>query len=302
MRINTFFYSIRQGIRNIGRNKMFSFISIATMSACIFMFGIFYIIVTNFNAMIENAEKSVAITVFFEAGVPDERLEEIGQEIYRRPEVANCVFVSKEEAWEYVKENYFEGREDLAAAFEGDNPVANSEHYEIYLSDVSMQDALVSYIETMDGVREVHQSAKIANTLTDFNRLVSYVSAGIILILLAVAVFLISNTVSVGISARKEEIAIMKLIGATDFLVRTPFVIEGMIIGLIGAFIPLALLYVMYGEIVEYIAGQFQFIGTILVFVSAEDLFHTLIPIAIILGVGIGFIGSRLTVHRHLRV
>ena len=81
MRINTFFYSIRQGIRNIGRNKMFSFISIATMSACIFMFGIFYIIVTNFNAMIENAEKSVAITVFFESGISDERLEEIGQEL-----------------------------------------------------------------------------------------------------------------------------------------------------------------------------------------------------------------------------
>ena len=94
----------------------------------------------------------------------------------------------------------------------------------------------------------------------------------------------------------------MKLIGATDFLVRTPFVIEGMIIGLIGAFIPLALLYVMYEKIVEYIAGQFQFIGTILVFASAEELFRTLIPIAIILGVGIGFIGSRLTVHRHLRV
>ncbi len=302
MRINTFFYSIKQGICNIGRNKMFSFVSVVTMSACIFMFGIFYILVTNFNAMIENAEKSVAITVFFETGVPDERLEEIGQDIYRRPEVSNCVFVSKEEAWEYVKETYFEGREELAAAFEGDNPVANSEHYEIYLSDVSMQDALVSYIETMDGVREVHQSAKIANTLTDFNRLVSYVSAGIILILLAVAVFLISNTISVGISARREEIAIMKLIGATDFLVRTPYLIEGMIIGLIGAFIPLALLYVLYEKIVEYIAGQFQYIGTILVFISAEELFHMLVPIAVILSVGIGFIGSRLTVHRLLKV
>lgn len=302
MRINTFFYGIRQGIRNIGRNKMFSFVSVATMSACIFMFGLFFILVSNFNAMIENAEKSVAVTVFFEPGVPDERLEEIGQDIFRRPEVSNCVFVSKEEAWDYVKENYFEGREDLAAAFEGDNPVANSEHYEIYLSDVSMQEALVSYIEAMDGVREVHQSAKIANTLTDFNRLVSYVSAGIILILLAVAVFLISNTVSVGISARKEEIGIMKLIGATDFLVRTPFVVEGMIIGMFGAIIPLLILHVLYGKIIEYIAGQFQFIGTILVFVDAEVIFHTLIPVAIILGVGIGFLGSRFTVRRHLRV
>lgn len=302
MWINTFFYSIRQGIRNIGRNVMFSFVSIATMSACIFMFGIFYILVVNFNAMIENAEKSVAVTVFFEPNTPAERLEEIGQDIYKRPEVSNCVFVSKEEAWEYVKENYFEGREDLAAAFEGDNPVANSEHYEIYLSDVSMQEALVSYIQAMEGVREVHQSVKVANTLTDFNRLVSYVSAGIILILFAVAIFLISNTVSVGISARKEEIAIMKLIGATDYMVRTPFVVEGIIIGLIGALIPLGLLYELYGKIVEYIAGQFQFIGTIMVFVEAEELFHTLVPIALILSVGIGFLGSRFTVRRHLNV
>jgi cell division transport system permease protein len=302
MRINTLFYSIRQGFRNIGRNKMFSLASIATMSACIFMFGLFYIIITNFTNMVRVAEESVAVTVFFDEGTSDERMEEIGQEIVKRAEVSKCVFVSAEEAWEDVKQNYFEGREDLAAAFQGDNPVANSAHYEIYLSDVSMQEVLVDYLENMDDVRSVKQSEMVANTLSDFNRLIGYVSAGIILILLCVAVFLISNTVSVGISVRREEIAIMKLIGATDFLVRAPFVVEGMVIGLVGAFIPLALLYFLYGKIILYITDKFNFIGSILDFVAAEELFRTLVPIAVILGIGIGFAGSFATVRKHLKI
>jgi cell division transport system permease protein len=302
MKINTLFYSIRQGFRNIGRNKMFSLASIATMSACIFMFGLFYIIITNFTNMVRTAEEGVAVTVFFDEGTSDERMEEIGQEIVKRAEVSKCVFVSAEEAWEDVKQNYFEGREDLAAAFQGDNPVANSAHYEIYLSDVSMQEVLVDYLENMDDVRSVKQSEMVANTLSDFNRLISYVSAGIILILLCVAVFLISNTVSVGISVRREEIAIMKLIGATDFLVRAPFVVEGMVIGLVGAFIPLALLYFLYGKIILYISEKFNFIGSILDFVAAEELFRTLVPIAVILGIGIGFVGSFATVRKHLKI
>jgi cell division transport system permease protein len=252
--------------------------------------------------MVRVAEESVAVTVFFDEGTTDERMEEIGQEIVKRAEVSKCVFVSAEEAWEDVKENYFEGREDLAAAFQGDNPVANSAHYEIYLSDVSMQEVLVEYLEGMDDVRSVKQSEMVANTLSDFNRLIGYVSAGIILILLCVAVFLISNTVSVGISVRREEIGIMKLIGATDFLVRAPFVVEGMVIGLVGAFIPLALLYFLYGKIILYITEKFNFIGSILDFVAAEEIFHTLVPIAVILGIGIGFVGSFATVRKHLKI
>jgi cell division transport system permease protein len=281
---------------------MFSLASIATMSACIFMFGLFYIIVTNFTSMVRTAEESVAVTVFFDEGTTDERMEEIGQEIVKRAEVSRCVFVSAEEAWEDVKQNYFEGREDLAAAFQGDNPVANSAHYEIYLSDVSMQEVLVTYLESMPGIRSVKQSEMVANTLSDFNRLISYVSAGIILILLCVAVFLISNTVSVGISVRREEIGIMKLIGATDFLVRAPFVVEGMVIGLVGAFIPLALLHVLYERIILYISEKFNFIGSVLNFVAADEIFSTLIPVSVILGVGIGFLGSAITVRKHLKV
>ena len=302
MKINTFFYSVKQGFKNIFRNKMFSLASIATMAACIFMFGLFYITITNFTSTVHSIEKGVSVTVFFDKGLSEGEIKSIGDQIAKRAEVSRMEYVSAEDAWNAFKDVYFEGKEDLAEGFAGDNPLANSAHYQIYLSDVSMQNSLVTYLKTIDGVREVKESAKVANTLTDFNHLVGYVSAGIILILLCVAVFLISNTVTVGISVRKEEIAIMKLIGATDYLVRAPFIVEGMFIGLIGATIPLLLLYFMYQKIIVYIADKFNFIGSMINFVPVHTVFKTLIPVAVILSVGIGFLGSRLTIRKHLKV
>ena len=160
----------------------------------------------------------------------------------------------------------------------------------------------MTYLQSVDGIREVKQSAVVANTLTDFNKLIGYVSAGIIIILLGVAVFLISNTITVGISVRREEIGIMKLIGATDYFVRAPFVVEGIVIGLIGAAIPLGILYVLYGRIIDYIGEKFSFISNMMKFLPADEVFHTLVPVALILGVGIGFIGSRITIRKHLKV
>ena len=262
MRISTFFYTIKQGLKNIWKNKMFSLASIATMTACIFLFGLFYTIVTNFQSMVKDAESGVAVTVFFDEGISQDKIDEIGNLI----------------------------------------PLANDASYSIYMNDISMQQTLVTYLQSVDGIREVKQSAVVANTLTDFNKLIGYVSAGIIIILLGVAVFLISNTITVGISVRREEIGIMKLIGATDYFVRAPFVVEGIVIGLIGAAIPLGILYVLYGRIIDYIGEKFSFISNMMKFLPVDEVFHTLVPVALILGVGIGFIGSRITIRKHLKV
>lgn len=301
MRINTFFYSIGQGFKNIFRNGMFSLASIATMAACIFMFGIFYILIANVNVMVQSVEEGVAITVFFEPGVDETRIKEIGEDIEKRTEVKEIIYVSAEEAWESFKDVYFEGNEEYAAGFT-ENPLAEHANYEVYLKDVSQQTGLVTYLRSIEGVREVKQSQAVADTLTEFNKILSLVSAGIILILLCVAVFLINNTVSVGISVRKEEIGIMKLIGATDFLVRFPFVVEGIVIGLVGAALPLALLFVLYDKIVLYVAEKFSFVGSFMEFVQPQILFQGLAPVALMLGVGIGFLGSVWTVRKHLKV
>ena len=301
MKINTIFYSIQQGFKNIFRNSMFSLASVATMSACIFMFGIFYILVFNVNAMVKSAEESVAITVFFDEGLGEERIQAIGEDIRKRTEVREIVFVSAEEAWESFKEVYFEGNEEYAEGFSG-NPLANSANYEIYLKDISKQTGLVTYLNSIEGVRDVKQSQSVAETLTEFNKILSLVSGGIIFILLCVAVFLINNTITVGIAVRKEEIAIMKLIGATDFLVRSPFIVEGVVIGLAGAILPLTVLFVLYDNVILYVANQFSFIGSLMDFVSPAILFQGLIPIALSLGVGIGLLGSLWTIRKHLKV
>lgn len=302
MRISTFFYSVKQGVKNIWRNKMFSLASIATMAACIFLFGLFFAIVTNFQSMVKDAEEGVAVTVLFDDDITPQEIAEIGDRIRERPEVAAYNFKSAADAWEEFSQIYFEGNEELAEGFGDDNPLQKSESYEIYLSDVSMQDTLVTYLESLKGVREVRRSEIVANTLSDFNRLIGYVSAGIILILLCVAVFLISNTVTVGIAVRKEEIGIMKLIGATDFFVRAPFVVEGILIGLIGSVLPLMLLYVMYSRLIVYIMEKFNFLSSLMKFLPVDTVFRTLVPVAMTLGVGIGFLGSFTTTRKHLKV
>ena len=299
MRISTFFYTLGQGIKNIWRNKIFSLATIATISACVFLFGMFYAIVLNFSNIVRQAQSGVAVTVFFDEGISDEKIQEIGTEISKRAEVSKIVFVSAEEAWESFKQ---ENLGDYVDSFGDDNPLAEDSNYEIYMNDISMQENLVTYLEGIDGVRTVRKSAIVANMLTSVNSLIGIVSLGIILILLAVSIFLISNTVALGITVRREEIGIMKLIGATDFVVRAPFVIEGMLLGLVGASLPLVAIYIIYQRTVIYLADRFKVLDSLLQFLSIHQIFSTLVPVALILGVGIGFLGSFTTARKHLRV
>ena len=298
MRISTFFYTIRQGIRNIFRNAWFSLASLATIGSCLLLFGIFYSVVANFQSIVKNAESGVAVTVFFDAGLSDEEKQNIGELIVARKEVDRINFVSADEAWNSFKDEY------LGEYSEGftENPLEDSENYEIYMKDISLQSSLVTYLNTVPGIRQVNSSQQTADALTGANQLISYISLGIIGILLAVSIFLISNTVTIGISVRKEEIGIMKYIGATDFFVRAPFVVEGLLIGLMGAAIPLGLIYFIYTKALEMILSRFSEIGSILTFLPVETVLNTLIPISFAIGAGIGFLGSFVTVRKHLKV
>ncbi len=302
MRISSIVYCIKQGLKNIWRNKMFSLASIATMAACIFLFGIFFCVVENFQHMVREMEKSVAVTVFFDEGLSQEQIDALGEQIRDREEVADVVFVTADEAWDEYKEIYFAEAPELAEGFENDNPLANEAHYEIYLTDVESQDELVTWLESVEGIRRINESAQVADILTNFNLLVGYISIAVILLLLCVSVFLISNTVTIGIAVRKEEIAIMKLIGATNSFVKAPFVVEGIIIGLIGAAIPLSLLYVLYTRLITFMGDKFNILTGMLQFLPVNDMFRIILPVGVALGVGIGFFGSFFTIRKHLKV
>lgn len=303
MRISTIGYSAKQGVKNIGRNKMFSLASIATMSACIFIFGLFFSIIMNFQYIVHKAEESVAITVFFEKEVTEMQIENIGKKLEEQEGVRDVNYVSADDAWEKFQKDYFgEDAEYLAEGFKDDNPLSTSDNYEVYLDDVSKQSDIVEYAESLTGVRKVNKSDVVANTLNSVNKLVWYASVILIGILVAISVFLISNTVTMGIAVRKEEIAIMKYIGAKDSFVRMPFIIEGVLIGLIGAAIPLVALYFMYNKAIEFILEKFSLLNNILEFLPVMEVYKTLLPAGLLLGIGIGFVGSTFTIRKHLRV
>lgn len=317
MRISTFGYVGKQGVKNIWRNKMFSLASIATMSACIFLFGLFFSILVNFQYIIKSAEEGVAITVFFNDDATEEQKKEIGEQLKSREDVSEVKYVSADDAWAEFQKEYFGDNPELAEGFKDDNPLAGSDNYEVYMKTVkgddknliakskslsATQQDLVKFAQSLDGVRQVNKSDVVANTLSSVNMLVAYVSIAIIAILLGVSIFLISNTVTTGITVRKEEIAIMKYIGAKDFVVRSPFVIEGLIIGLFGAVIPLALLYFLYDKAVVYIMEKFSILKNIITFLPVGNVYIYLLPIGLAMGIGIGFLGSYFTVRKHLRV
>ncbi len=302
MRISTFGYSMKQGVKNIGRNKMFSIASIATMAACIFLFGLFYAIIVNLNYIVEEAEKNVAITIFFNDDSTQEQKDKIGEQLLDKKGVLDVNYISAEDAWEKFRDDYFGESKDAAEGFKNDNPLANSDSFEVLMEDVEKQKEVVTFAESLEGVRKVQKSDVVAKTLTSVNKLMYYVSAALILILLAVSIFLISNTVTMGITVRREEIAIMKYIGAKDGFVRAPFVIEGLVIGIVGAIIPLIMLFFMYDKAVAYIMEKFSLLNNIITFLPVTDVYKTLLPVGIALGVGIGFVGSFFTIHKHLRV
>ncbi len=302
MRISTFFYTLKQGVKNIFRNAWFSLASIATISSCLLLFGIFYAVVMNFQHIVKTAEQGVSVTVFFDAGLSEEQIQAIGSQIAKRTEVAKLEFVSADQAWESFQEDYFGENKEVYAAGFTENPLADHANYEIYLTDVALQQSLVTWLESVEGIRQVNRSEVTASTLSGMNLLIGYVSIGIIGILLAVSIFLISNTVMIGIQVRKEEINIMKYIGATDFFVRSPFVIEGMLIGAVGACIPLGMIYVLYNSIVSYVVERFTVLSSLLNFIPVDHIFSTLVPVSLAVGIGIGFLGSFNTVRKHLHV
>ena len=298
-KIRTLLYSLGQGIKNLGRNRMFSLASIGTMTACLFLFGIFYFLLMNLQQMLVETESNVGITVFFDDGAGDDRIEEIGQQILKNEMVERIEYLSAAEAWENYKEEFL--TEELAESFGSDNPLADSASYTVYTTQVEYQKPVAEYLAGIEGVRQVNSSQDLADTLQGINRVVSYLSLAIVVILLAVATFLIGITISMGISVRKEEISIMKLIGAADYFIRGPYIVEGILLGVIGSILPLLLLGVLYRKLTEYITERFFSVFSSFQFVDSATLFAALVPISLLIGLGIGFLGSYITSSRQLQ-
>ena len=299
MRINTLKYTFKEGFKGLFRNKWYTLASVATISACLFLLGIFMAIMMNFQHIVENVQKGVAVTTFFVEDTTEEQILVLKSQLEARSEVERVVYVSADQAWADFVEDM-----NMSEYLDGfpDNPLAKCANLEIYINDTSKQPELVTYLESVEMVRRINKSELAATTLSGMDSLVSVATIGIIGILLLVSVFLISNTITVGISMRKEEINIMKYIGATDFFVRFPFIIQGILIGLIGAGIPLTAIYFLYNQVIVAVMGYFPSLSSLLGFLEVDAVFHYLLPLSLAVGVGIGFFGSYFTCKKHLNV
>nr|WP_330391762.1 permease-like cell division protein FtsX [Enterocloster clostridioformis] len=252
--------------------------------------------------MAKTAETTVGITVFFDEDMPEEQILAAGDGIRGWEEVREARYISAAQAWENFKAEYFEGMEELAEGFADDNPLSGSASYEIFLNDIEEQDKIVERLEGMEGVRKVRYSSTAVAGLTSAGKMVGAMSAVIICVLLAVAVFLISNTISVAAAFRRRENEIMRLIGATNYMIRAPFVVEGVLLGALGAAVPLAGMYVLYQRTVIYIGEHYQMLTGMFEPIPLGDIFPYMAAAAGCLGAGIGFFVSYFTIHRHLKV
>ena len=301
--MDSFFYCFGQGVKNIIRNRLFSIASIATMTVCIFLFGIMYFMLVNVQYNMLELENDVGATVFFREGITEQELVDLKNKIVAIDGVRRIEYISAEEAWTKFRENHFSDKDsDMLKSFGDDNPLANSASFEVYFHSAEDQLEAVEAIRALepDGVRYVNNAEDLVRSLTSLNRGFSLAAIILIVLLLAIALFLISTTVSIGVSVRAREIQIQSLIGATDLFIRGPFLVEGCLIGLLGAAIPLSVLYGLYYKMVQLVSTKLGILGAIN-FVDVNEVFAVLGPLSACIGIGIGFFGSYITLNRELR-
>ena len=299
--MKTLKYGIKQGFKNIVQNKGYSLAAIGTISTCIFLFSVFYALLSNFQNILYNAESTVGITVFFDSRLEGKKIDEIGQKIRSCDGVKSIKYISPDEAWKEFSAEMYSEDDDIADTFGNDNPLADSASYEVFFDNVSDQKRISDYIENIDGVRKVNGSDAASKSLSNVNSLITYISFGIIILLLLVSIFLISSTVASGVRARKDELSIMRLVGATDLFIGLPFLVEGITIGFIGAVLPVVLFVVLYRKIIDFLISHFDVLSQWLTFVSTPKELKIIIPVAFAIGIGIGLLGSAVSVIRNTR-
>lgn len=294
-------YMIRQAGRNVINNRLYTLASVGTITACLFLFGVFFVLGENLDYMVKNAESNMTITVLFQEGIQEETLDRIHKKLEERPEVKDIRYISADEAWENFKGEIFKDHEEYADTFKDDNPLADSASYEVTTKRIEDQTELVQYIKTLEGVRQVNSAEHTVESLETLNLMVSWGSGGIFVIMLLVSIFLTSITVAVGIARKKEEIRVLRLLGANDLFIQGTYVFEGMLLGLLGSLIPIGILYLVYSKVMNYVLTHFEALSGFLDFLDVGDVFAGLAPMIMLIGVGIGLAGSFLTVKRHLK-
>jgi len=272
--------------------------SILTVASCILIVSVFVCLAENIDFFLRQIEGSIGITAFIEDDIDAEAIGEIHESLLRIDHVQSVLFRSHTDAFETVLATY----ED-PSILEGISPSDFPRSFNIAISDLRYHDEVVIQLEAlMDmGIDRIRQDQNIARMVVTLSNMVRWISWVLILILAGVSIIIITNTIRITVNARQGEINIMKYVGATDWFIRWPFLIEGILIGVIGSLIPVAAVWIGYSHVITMVQEGMPIIEFI-EFRSAHEIFVLLFPFALFLGALIGAVGSGTSIRKHLHV
>jgi cell division transport system permease protein len=234
-------YLTKEGFRNVWVNRLMSLASITVLMACLVIIGLGSMLFFNINALLDKIESQNVIMVYIEDGTTDEQIENLENDIFGIGNIEKCDFVSKEEAFESRKQELGED----AALIEGmDNPMPDA--YKITVSDMTLFKQTVKSLNNLEHIEKVRENSDVADKLIDIRYAVTIVIAGMVLLLFIVSLFIIANTIRITMFSRRLEISIMKAVGATNWFIRWPFMIEGIVIGIISSLVSMGVLAGLY--------------------------------------------------------
>lgn len=295
-----FSYLFGEGFKNVFKNKKSAMISLITMICAMFLFGVFFAIGENINFVLEQVQRSQGMEVFILNEATQEQIDELGNKIRALDGVNTVKFKTKEQALETMKQDMKEYKE-LLAGYEGENNIFPAS-YVVTLTDLTLTEEVEGKIATMEGVKRITSSNDTISTLIKIANGIKIAIAIIFIVLLFIAITIISNTIRLTVYARRKEISIMKYVGATNSFIRWPFVIEGMIIGLIASLLTLGLVAVLYDVMIAKIEATMilQQMGiTLLQFV---ELVESIAIVYVVLGIFVGMVGSSISMRKYLEV
>ncbi|OGO82771.1 MAG: hypothetical protein A2Y18_06095 [Clostridiales bacterium GWD2_32_19] len=302
MKILSFSHFIHEGFESIFKNKSMAFASIATTTVCIFMLGIAFLTMENIEYNVENIETGINITAFLDENMIEEEIDQLKGIILKSPQIESIDYVSKDEAMKrFIGDENLPNDPELLNDLKEDNPLRAS--FEIKLRNNKDEQVVIELLSKIKQIVKINTPKEAMQLLINLKNFIQATSAVIIIILVVVGVILIGNTIQLTVHIRKNEIRIMKYIGATDWFVRWPFVIEGLFIGFLGTLIPLITLFFTYNFFVNIFKQALSINEESLIsFMPVLEIYQSLVPAALILGLGMGIVGSLIIIRKHLRV
>ena len=300
MRFNVLSYLLGEGFRNFFKNKKSTGASLMIMCATMLIFGLFFLIGENVNYMLKEIESEQGMQVFMIKDATEDQILELGEQIKSLDYVAKTEFVSKEEAFNIVKERYSEYGRFLEGYTVEMNPFKVS--YVVTLTDLSKSEEVRTQILQFENVNNIEMRDKTINALVAIANGIRWVSLGILVLLIVISIFIISNTIKLTVHARRKEISIMKYVGATNGFIRWPFIIEGILIGVIAAMISILLLGSGYNFIINKIMESAITTMINITLLPFAEIFNLVIAVYLGLGIGIGTLGSVISMRKYLEV